>query len=41
VVYQLEGADSAERKKIISGLSKEEAASLSEKRKKLREMGAL
>jgi hypothetical protein len=41
VVYQLEVASPEERKKIINGLSKEEAGSLAEKRKKLREMGAL
>lgn len=41
VVYQLQVASPEERKKIIQGLSKEEAASLSEKRKKLRELGAL
>lgn len=41
VVYQLEIASPEERKKIISGLSKEEAGSLAEKRKKLRELGAL
>jgi hypothetical protein len=41
VVYQLEAADPSERRAIIEKLPKAEAASLTEKRKALREMGAL
>lgn len=41
VVYQLEAADPSERRAIIEKLPKAEAASLTEKRKALRELGAL
>lgn len=41
VLFQLEAADSAERKKIIQGLSAQEAASLKGKREELRQLGAI
>ena len=40
VLFQLQTATPEERKKIVQGLSKEEAASLKEKRAKLRDLGA-
>jgi hypothetical protein len=41
VIFQLQAADPEERKKIIDGLDAKEAASLKEKRAKLRALGAL
>jgi len=40
VIFQLQAADPEERKKIIGSLDAKEAASLKEKRSKLRELGA-
>lgn len=40
VLFQLQTATPEERKKIVQGLSKEEAASLKDKRAKLRDLGA-
>lgn len=41
MIFQLQAAEPEERKKIIEGLDAKEAASLKEKRAKLRELGAL
>lgn len=41
VIFQIQAAEPAERKKIVESLDAKEAASLKEKRAKLRELGAL
>lgn len=41
IAFQLEVADPDQRKKIVSGLSKQQAAALKSKREKLRELGAI
>lgn len=41
VIFQIQAADPAERKRIVESLDAEEAASLKEKRAKLRDLGAL